>query len=239
MERIQKIISEAGICSRRRAEEFIKEGKVLVNGRTANIGDKANPEKDEIKVDGELIKLQRKVYIMLNKPEGYVSTTKSQFGQKTVMEILKGLKERVYPVGRLDVDTEGLLLLTNDGKFANNIMHPKYKVKKTYFVVLDRELSRENYKQLKNGVEIDGKVIMADSIERMGKRRYRLVIHEGMKRVVKRLFSQMGFRVRYLLREKIGGLSLGKLPKGKWRKLPKKETELIFSDDLLSSSEKS
>jgi len=239
VERIQKIISEAGICSRRRAEELIKNGKVLVNGRIANIGDKANPEKDEIKVDGELIKPQRKVYIMLNKPEGYVSTTKSQFGQKTVMEILKGLKERVYPVGRLDVDTEGLLLLTSDGEFANNIMHPKYEVKKTYFAVLDGELSRENYKQLKNGMEIDGKVIMADSIKRVGKRRYRLVIHEGMKRVVKKLFLQMGFRVRYLLREKIGGLSLGKLPKGKWRELTKKEIELIFSDDFLSPSEKS
>ncbi|MCD6454863.1 MAG: rRNA pseudouridine synthase [Candidatus Aminicenantes bacterium] len=237
--RLQKIIAEAGICSRRKAEELIKKGEVTINGKVAKLGDKADPDKDEIRVKGKLIKFPEKVYIMLNKPSGYVSTTKGQFGQKTVMELLKGLKIRVFPVGRLDVDTEGLLLLTNDGDFANRVMHPRYGIKKTYFVVLNGELSEKDVKKLKSGIIIDGKRVQIDSIEKKGKHKYRLVIHEGMKRIVKRLFEAIEFRVRYLYRDKIGNLSVGRLPKGKWRKLTERELMLIFSEDFSNSSKKS
>lgn len=237
--RLQKIIAEAGICSRRKAEELIRAGKVTVNGKKAEIGDKADPERDEIFVEGKLIKIPEKVYIMLNKPAGYVTSTKPQFGQKTIMELLKGLKIRVFPVGRLDLDTEGLLLLTNDGDFANRIMHPRNEIKKTYFVVLNGELTDEDIQKLKQGVVIDGKRVKVDSIEKRGKNKYRLVIHEGMKRVVKRIFAALGFRVKYLFRDKIGNLSIHGLAKGKWKKLSQRELRLIFSENLSQPVKKS
>jgi len=237
--RLQKIIAEAGICSRRKAEELIKAGKVTVNGKPAELGDKADPERDEILVEGKPIKIPEKVYIMLNKPAGYVSSTKSQFGEKTVMQLLKGLRVRVFPVGRLDVDTEGLLLLTNDGDFANRVMHPRYEIRKTYFVVLDGELAESDFEKLKRGILIDGKRVKIDLIEKRGKNKYRLVIHEGMKRVVKRLFAALGFRVKYLFRDKIGNLSLHGLPRGKWKRLSKRELRLIFSENLSDSFKKS
>ncbi len=227
-EKIQKVIAESGLCSRRKAEELVRQGRVLVDGRVARVGERVFPEKQQISVDGKPLKLQRKVYIMMNKPAGYVSSTRSQFGEKTVLDLLKGVKERVYPVGRLDKDTEGLLILTNDGELANRIMHPRFGIKKTYLVKTNQEVLPGDLEKMKKGAVLDGKLVVPDYLEKLSTRKYRITLHEGMKRVVKRFFLHFGYRVVYLYRESIGGLRLQGLPKGKWRYLSPEEINKIF-----------
>lgn len=149
-ERAQKIISNAGYCSRRKAEELIEKGLVFVNGNKIKLGDKAVAGKDEIIVNGKRLEFSKKIYLIFNKPYGYLTTTKDPKNSKTIMRFIK-TKERVYPVGRLDKDSEGLLILTNDGDFANKIMHPRYEINKTYFVAVDKKISDENIKNLEGG----------------------------------------------------------------------------------------
>ncbi len=232
-ERIQKIISAAGITSRRAAEELIAEGRVRVNGTVVTeLGTKADPNKDHIKVDGKLINpKQPPTYIMLNKPAGFMTTMADPEGRPTVHDLLKGVKVRVYPVGRLDYNTEGLLLLTNDGDFAHLITHPKHEFPKTYLVKLKGVLDDGAIAALEAGVFLkDGKTAPA-RIRKIRKEEANswvdITIHEGRKRQVRRMFDHMGHSVIRLKRVKTGGLTLGDLAEGAYRHLTSPEVALL------------
>lgn len=230
MERVQKILAQAGVASRRKCEEFIAKGRVSVNGKVIKLGDKANPDKDKIVVNGRLIKLEKKVYIMLNKPKNFVTTVSEQFGMKTVLDLVR-VPERVFPVGRLDKNTEGLLLLTNDGDFTNKLTHPRYKVLKEYFVVLDKPLSEKVMEQLQEGVVIDDKKVDFSRLDFAGREVF-LRIHEGRKHIVRRLFEKLGFHVSRLVRTRVGSLDLGELKPGKWRFLSPSELSRLIPKRL-------
>ncbi len=233
LERIQKIISAAGVTSRRAAEELITEGRVRVNGKVVTeLGTKADASKDHIKVDGKLINPQQPpTYIMLNKPAGFVTTMSDPEGRPTVEHLLKGVKTRVYPVGRLDYNTEGLLLLTNDGDFAHLITHPKHEFPKTYLAKVKGVLEDGMIDMLEKGVFLqDGKTAPA-RIKKIRKEEanswVEITIHEGRKRQVRRMFDHVGRSVIKLKRIKTGSLSLGDLPEGKFRHLTLDEVNAL------------
>src|SRR5574341_37773 len=232
-ERIQKIISAAGVTSRRAAEDLILEGRVRVNGKVVTeLGSKADPEKDHIKVDGKLINPQQpKAYIVLNKPVGYVTTMSDPEGRQTVQDLLKGVRVRVYPVGRLDYNTEGLLLLTNDGDFAHLITHPKYELPKTYLVKIKGVLNDEAINRLESGVFLtDGKTAPA-RVKRLRKEEanswVEITIHEGKKRQVRRMIDHVGNSVIRLKRVRVGNLPLGNLPPGSYRHMTPEEVTML------------
>jgi len=226
-ERLQKILSGRGVASRRAAEEMIQEGRVRVNGAVALLGSTADPEQDEILVDGKpLPKPQENVYIMLNKPRGYVTTLSDEKGRKNVAELVADCGVRVYPVGRLDMDSEGLLLLTNDGKFANAMMHPNQEVQKTYQVwvkgyhegcagLLARPITLDGYQIRPPKV----KLIRADG----DKAKFMVIIHEGRNRQIRRMCEAAGMEVNRLRRVREGSLELGDLKPGTWRYLTEEE----------------
>lgn len=229
--RIQKLLSEVGICSRRRAEVLIKENKVKVNGKTAKLGDKAD-FKDAIKIEDVSLNLKKnveKIYVILNKPKGYLTTMKDEKNRKTVMCLINGFfKERIYPVGRLDLNSQGLLLLTNDGEFANFIMHPSSNIKKTYEVVVNKPISKEEIIKMRDGVLIDGKITAKSKIKILNKTKektkFLITIHEGKKRQIRKMVSiVMNCRVLKLNRIKIGPLKLEELKIGEFKKLSLKE----------------
>ncbi|MEA3328126.1 MAG: pseudouridine synthase [Candidatus Omnitrophota bacterium] len=225
MQRIQKILSNYGFCSRRKAEELIKERKVKVNDRIASIGDKAS-ENDKIYVDRKLVREQKKVYLMINKPVACVTALKDGYF-KTVMDYVR-IKERVFPVGRLDCNTSGLLLLTNDGDFANKITHPRYEIEKIYFVEIDRPIAEKEIRLIEKGINLkDGRTSPA-KIKRFKKNQLEIAIHEGRNRIVRRIFKKLNFKVKALHRVSIGKLSIGDLKPGKYRFLLKKDREEIF-----------
>lgn len=231
-ERLQKIISARGITSRRKAEEMIERGRVTVNGERAFLGDKADPELDEIAVDGKIITGKSDlVYIMLNKPRGYVTTVKDERGRKTVMELVKDAGTRVYPVGRLDMASEGLLIFTNDGDFANRLMHPSHQVEKEYVVRVDGDVDA-GLTVLLSPMELDGNPVKKPKVEvledRGGSGTLSIVIHEGRNRQVRRMCEQAGLKVKRLIRVREGELSLGRLRRGEWRTLDKDELELLL-----------
>lgn len=222
-ERVQKIIANSGYCSRRHAEELIEKGKVFVNGKRIRIGDKADPDKDEIMVNGRVIQKSKPIYIMLNKPKHYEVSMAP--GVKSVLQLVP-VTERIFPVGRLDKNTSGLLLLTNDGDFANKITHPRYKKEKTYYVKLDKRIEEKDIKKLEQGVNLqDGwikakvKVYQKDQIE--------ITIHEGKKHIIKRLLFKIGYFVKELSRVKIGNLRMD-VKTGKWRYLTKREVDELM-----------
>lgn len=222
-ERVQKIIANSGYCSRRHAEELIEKGKVFVNGKRIKLGDKADPDKDEIMVNGKVIQKSKPIYIMLNKPKHYEVSMAP--GVKSVLQLVP-VTERIFPVGRLDKNTSGLLLLTNDGDFANKITHPRYKKEKTYYVKLDKRIEEKDIKKLEQGVNLqDGwikakvKVYQKDQIE--------ITIHEGKKHIIKRLLFKMGYFVKELSRVKIGNLRMD-VKTGKWRYLTKREVDELM-----------
>ena len=226
LHRVQKLMSNYGYCSRRKAEEIIQDGRVKVNGKPITIGDKAT-ETDEIMVDNKPIKKERKVYYMLNKPTKCV-TALTDDKYETVMEHIK-VKERVFPVGRLDYFTSGLLLFTNDGDFANKITHPSNEIKKSYVVKLNRPIDEQDKKSLQKGIKLeDGKTSPA-RLKILGPQMAEITIHEGKNRIVRRMFEALGFKLSFLERVKIGKLDLGSLPPGKFKVLSKREKELIFS----------
>ncbi len=218
--RIQKLIADAGICSRRRAEELIENGRVLYNGKKAKIGQTADLSEDEVLVDGEPLKLAKKIYIMLNKPAGVVATVSDKWGNTTVVDLIP-IQQRLFPVGRLDKDTTGLLLMTNDGVFANKVMHPRYEIPRTYEVILDRKF--ESMGSVKDGVELDGKKIRA-TIKPLGGRNVQITVHTGMHKEVKRIFKQLGYWVRGLKRVQLGDLKLN-VQQGKFRHLVPSEVK--------------
>jgi 23S rRNA pseudouridine2605 synthase len=219
-ERVQKIIANAGICARRRAEDLIKSGKVTVNGKKITIGDKADVSKDDIVVDGKKLKRIRRVYLAFHKPKGCLTSLKDPSGKRTIFDIIK-VKERVIPVGRLDFNTEGLLILTNDGNFANKIMHPRYEVRKIYHVSLDKPFDEDLAKKFKHGIRLEDGVTRPSIVKALSndKRTVSITIHEGKNRIVRRMFNSLGYNVRRLVRVKVGPIGLNDLPAGKTRPL--------------------
>jgi len=226
MHRVQKLLSNYGYCSRRRAEELIQEGRVKVNGETITIGDKAG-EEDKISVDGKIVDKTRKVYLIFNKPLGCVTALRDK-KYKTVIDYIK-IKERVFPVGRLDYNTSGLLLLTNDGDFSNNIMHPRHEIKKTYLVGVNKEILDKDIKTIENGVKLDDGKTSPAKVKKYKSRLVEITIHEGKNRIVRRMLKELGYMVISLERIKIGQLALGDLKEGKYRLLTPKDRKKIFS----------
>lgn len=232
--RIQKVLSEQGIVSRRKAEEWIEQGKIKVNGRPASLGQKINPNRDVVTIDGERVYFQKssqKYYIMLHKPRGYVTTMSDELGRKCVAELVEDVPERVYPIGRLDKDSEGMLLFTNDGDFANLIMHPSHHVSKTYRVTVRPDISDAQVIQLSTGVVIDGKKTSPAHVAVLEKAPGRVVlqvvIYEGRNRQVRKMCEAVGLEVARLKRTAIGPLKLGMLAPGKWRELRPGEIGMI------------
>jgi 23S rRNA pseudouridine2605 synthase len=226
-ERIQKILSERGVASRRAAEKLISDGLVTVNGRTATLGESADADTDEICVRGERLNAPpERVYIMLNKPRGYVTTLSDERGRKTVVELVSGCGVRVYPVGRLDLDSDGLLILTNDGELANHLMHPKNEVRKTYLAAVSGDVDAAIPK-LREPVTLDGVTVTAKSVTRINERQLELTIGEGRNREVRRMCAAAGLRVERLTRVSEGELTLGELKTGKWRHLTAAEITLL------------
>ncbi|MDE7097991.1 MAG: rRNA pseudouridine synthase [Ruminococcus sp.] len=231
--RIQKMIADSGYCSRRKAEELISKGKVKLNGRSVKLGDKCGFN-DIITIDGERINMPRKkkfVYIMMNKPRGYVTTVSDELDRRCVMDLLEGVEERVYPVGRLDRNSEGLLLFTNDGEFANNIMHPSRHISKTYRVTVRPDINDEQLVRLSEGVEIDGKKTLPATVIVKEKQQGRVVllitIREGRNRQIRKMCEAVGLEVARLRRISVGPLRLGMLKPGTWRELTADELRAI------------
>lgn len=230
-ERIQKILSSRGIASRRRAEEMIAAGQVTVNGIAAQLGDTADPELDHILVDGQpLPELKDYVYILLHKPRGYVTTLSDEKGRPNAAQLVADCGVRVYPVGRLDMDSEGLLIFTNDGAFANSLMHPKHEVEKTYLVWVTGYVPGAEV-MLSRPITLDGYTIHPPKVKLIKaegeKARLQVTIHEGRNRQVRRMCQAAGMYVTRLCRIQEGKLSLGNLPKGKWRYLTPEEISLL------------
>lgn len=228
-ERLQKILSGRGITSRRKAEEWIAAGRVKVNGHIAALGDSADPDVDEILLDGSLLPSQnQQVYIMLHKPRGYVTTLSDERGRKNAAQLVADCGTRVYPVGRLDMDSEGLLLFTNDGEFANSLMHPKHEVNKTYRVTVEG-FSESALERLRQPVTLDGYTIakpeaaLVEGPDVTGRAVLQVVIHEGRNRQVRRMCAMAGMQVIRLVRVAEGSLQLGTLKCGAWRYLTEKE----------------
>ena len=232
--RLQKLLADAGYCSRRKAEELIAAGQVYVNGRKAGLGDKAN-DKDVIQVSGERIRIERrrrKIYLMLNKPRGYVTTASDELGRRCVMDLLEDVPERVYPVGRLDRNSEGLLLFTNDGEFANLIMHPSRHVSKTYRVTVPSTVTEDQLIQLSGGIVLDdGHKTLPATVETelntSERSVLRITIHEGRNRQIRRMCEAVGLEVVRLRRTSIGPLKLGMLKPGTYRELTREELRAL------------
>lgn len=230
-ERLQKFLARAGIASRRGSEKLISEGKIRVNGViVTELGTKINPDKDKISYLGKMVTLEeRKVYYILNKPRGYISSVKDEHDRKTVVDILSDVEERIYPIGRLDYNTEGLLLLTNDGDFMNKLLHPKYEINKTYVAKINGLITVDDLKKLVNGVMLeDGKtapaeVFLDDMDKRANTSRVEITIHEGRNRQVRRMFKALGYEVKTLKRIAFAGLTLRGLKRGEYRELTRDE----------------
>lgn len=234
--RLQKILSELGISSRRKAEELISEGRVTVNGRTAAIGMKADPEADYIKVDGRLVagpskKSTRKVYLMFHKPRAIMTTLSDPEGRPTVKDFLGDVKERVFPVGRLDYDSEGLLLLTNDGDLAHAVLHPSGKIPKTYLVKVKDIMDEKSLEKLRRGVLLEDGLTMPAKVRKIRESEQNswveMTIHEGKSRQVRRMLERVGHPVLRLRRISINGLRLGNLKPGEMRHLTPEEIQLL------------
>jgi 23S rRNA pseudouridine2605 synthase len=231
-ERLQKILAEMGVASRRKAEELILEGRVTVNGEPAVIGMKADPMEDSIKLDGKLlIKAEPKVYLMFNKPRSVVTSLHDPEGRPTVGDYLRGVKYRIYPVGRLDFDSEGLLILTNDGEFAHRVLHPSKGIPKTYLVKAKGILGDEEIERLRRGIRLgDGLTAPAKlrKVRRLKENSWvEITIHEGRKRQIRRMLEKVGHSVIRLKRTRIDGIELGELKPGQLRHLSSDEVKQI------------
>ena len=233
MERLQKVIAQAGIASRRKAEELITEGKVKVNGIVVTeLGTKVS-DKDRIEVNNEIIEKEKKEYYLLNKPRGVVTTTADDKNRKTVVDLIP-TSARIYPVGRLDYDTTGVLLLTNDGDFANILMHPTSNIDKVYMAKLEGIIKGEQINQLKDGVELDGEMVKPSRVKlkkvdpKSNSCMVQITIHEGKNHQVKRMFEAVGFPVAKLKREKEAFFDLKDLQSGEFRKLTPKEVAKVY-----------
>lgn len=234
MERLQKVIAQSGVTSRRKAEELITSGKVKVNGNiVTELGTKVS-SKDKIEVNNQIIEKEPREYYILNKPRGYITSTSDEHHRKTVIDLIP-TKARIYPVGRLDYDTTGLLLLTNDGEFANILTHPSEKVEKVYMAKLNGIIKGEQINKLKNGVKIDGVVVKASRVklkkvnEKNNTCMVQITIHEGKNHQVKKMFESVGYSVEKLKREKVAFFNLKDLQSGEYRKLTPKEVAKVYA----------
>ena len=229
--RLNKFIANSGICSRREADNFILAGVVTVNGEViTELGTKVNINTDDIRFNGERLKGETKVYIVMNKPKGFVTTASDPHADKTVMDLLKGCPSRVFPVGRLDKNTTGVLMFTNDGEIAEKLTHPSYDKKKIYQVSLDNRLKREDFEQILKGVELNDGVIAADELEYIEEddhRKLGIEIHSGKNRIVRRIFESLGYEVKALDRVYFAGLTKKGLKRGEWRYLTEGEINLL------------
>lgn len=241
-ERLQKYMARCGIASRRKCEEIILSGNVRVNGTIIKkLGIKINPEQDKVEYNGNIIKIEeKKVYIMLNKPEGYITSVKDEKGRKTIFDLVK-VEERIYPIGRLDFDSSGLLLLTNDGSIYNNIIHPRVSIRKKYIATCRGKFTDSEIKMFKSGIDIGGyitaeadiNIISEEKIFNKNKNCYEVLtnaeifIHEGKNRQIRRMCSSLNHEVIHLKRVAIGDLKLGYLKKGEWRNLTENELNYI------------
>ena len=228
--RIQKVLSDQGVLSRRKAEEAIRAGRVTVNGRPAVIGHPVNPARDVVAIDGHRVVFRKKkhnLYILLHKPRGVVTTTSDEQNRKCVLDLLGDLPERVYPVGRLDRNSEGLLLLTNDGELANQVMHPSHHLAKTYRVTVRPGITDEQAAQMSAGVELDGKPTLPATVlvleKQEGRAVLQITVQEGRNRQIRRMCEAVGLEVARLKRISIGPLKLGMLQPGQWRELKPSE----------------
>ncbi len=226
--RLNKFIAATGFCSRRKADEYIERGKVKINGRVATLGNDIDEKKDRVEVENRRIYLEdEKVYLILNKPRGYVTTTNDENGRKTIFNIVKS-KQRVFSVGRLDIATEGLLLLTNDGTFANDLMHPSKKIEKEYIAKIKGEITEDKIEKLKSGVEIDGYTTKEASVKRISENELEVIIKEGKNRQVRKMCEAVGLDVIKLKRVRLGSLRLEGLRLGEYRDLTKSELESLI-----------
>ena len=240
--RLQKFMAECGVASRRKSEELIEMGKVKINGHVAQIGDKVNPKRDIVTVRGKKInKADRMYYFMLNKPRGYVTTVSDELGRKTVMDLVD-CKARIYPVGRLDKDSEGLLILTNDGSFANALTHPKHNYAKVYRVTVRPSVNDEILDRFRNGVEIDGRITAPCDVniitEEEGRVVLEFILREGRNRQIRKMCEAVNLEVARLKRISIGPVKLGMLQTGKYRELTDNEVKkLLRSSNPPSANE--
>lgn len=229
--RLNKYIANSGICSRREADQFIQAGVVTVNGVVVTeLGTKINTLKDEVKFNEEVLKGEEKVYVVMNKPKGFVTTVSDSHAEKTVMDLLRGIKYRVFPVGRLDKNTTGVLMFTNDGEMAEKLTHPSYDKKKIYQVILENPLSEEHFAQILEGIELNDGPIKADELEYIDAEDHRklgIEIHSGKNRIVRRIFESLGYDVKALDRVYFAGLTKKGLKKGEWRMLTKGEANVL------------
>lgn len=231
--RLQKYLSECGVASRRKAEDLIAAGKVKVNGKPATIGDKIDPKNDTVVVAGKKVRKSKKnTYIMLHKPRGFITTLSDEMGRKCVAQLIEDVGTRVYPVGRLDRDSEGLLLLTDDGEFANSLTHPTHHVPKTYRVTVRPTITEEQVTALTTGIEIDGRMTMPSEVRVLEKKEGRVVleiiIYEGRNRQIRKMCDALGLEVARLKRTQIGSVKLGMLKQGDWRNLTDEEVHKLM-----------
>jgi 23S rRNA pseudouridine2605 synthase len=229
--RLNKYIANSGVCSRREADEIILKGYISVNGKpVTDLGTKVSID-DDVRYNNKKLSAEKKVYILLNKPKDYVTTVEDPHAEHSVLDIIKDkCRERVYPVGRLDKSTTGVLLLTNDGDLAGKLTHPKYKRKKIYHVFLDRDFAKKDLFKLTDGVDLDGEFVAADAVsfaDETDRSQLGMELHSGQNRVVRRMFEKLGYRVRKLDRVYFAGLTKKNLPRGKWRFLTDKEISML------------
>lgn len=232
-ERLQKVLAAAGVCSRRQAEKLISDGRVTVDGQVVNtLGSKVDPAQQEIKVDGRSLDRSGLVYYLLNKPRGYVTTMADPQGRPLVTSLLKGVKARVFPVGRLDIDTSGALILTNDGDLTQKVLHPSNEINRTYRALVIGRPSEAKLDALRQGILLEGRKTWPASLKVVGKERdsttIEITIHEGRKRQVRKMFAAIGHPVRELARTAYAKLELGNLPIGQFRELTPKDLEKLF-----------
>ena len=233
--RLQKILAENGVVSRRKAEQLILDGRVTVNGRAARLGDSAVPGKDRIAVDGRPLEpVGEKIYLALHKPRGFVTTMEDERGRRCVAQLVEDVPARVYPVGRLDKDSEGLLLMTNDGEFANGVAHTKAHVAKTYRVTLRPGINEEQMVKISTGIQIDGRMTAPAKVRLLEQQRGRavveIILYEGRNREIRKMCESLGLEVARLKRIAIGPVRLAMLPQGKHRELTKEEIRGLLAE---------
>lgn len=240
-ERVQKLLAAAGVASRRKAEEMIKAGRVTVNGRPVSLGDSARPGKDILAVDGQMVRASgEKYYLALHKPRGFVTTMSDEKNRRCVAMLTEDLGERVYPVGRLDKDSEGLLLMTNDGEFANRVAHPAQHIAKTYRVTVRPSVNEEQLNSLATGIVIDGRKTAPAKVkvleQQQGRVVLEIVLYEGRNREIRKMCESLGLEVARLKRIAIGPVRLGMLQQGKWRELTKEEIKGLTAESKKGES---
>jgi len=230
--RLSKYLADCGIWSRRKCGDLITSGRIKVDGQKITDLSFKVPKTSKVLLDGKLVEPQEKIVIALNKPPGYISTASDEFGRKTVLDLVKNIKVRLYPAGRLDRDSRGLIILTNDGELVYNITHPKFMIPKTYELLIRGTMSKKDLSRLKNGINIDNKKLMPNKIsiiENTGSHELlKIQIHEGRKRILRRVFAFLDYEVLELKRVKIGGLGLGNLKEGHYRILKKEDIEKLL-----------